>query len=170
MKKILRSLVCIICLITISSQLQAQKYGHVNLGNLLTEMPEVQEGSKKLESYQAQLVAALKLKVDDWEKRYKALESKVTELPPNEVREKEEKLVAEQRILLQEEQMITVEVNKKRTAIMGPIINKVQIAVEAVGAENGYTMIFDTSIPNVVLYVNESEDLIPLVKAKLGIE
>ena len=170
MKKILRSIICIICLITISTQIQAQKYGHVNLGNLLTEMPEVEEGSKKLETHQAQLVAELKVKVDDWEIRYRALENKVQDLPPNEVREKEEKLVAEQRSLLQEEQMITAKVNEKRNEIMGPIIQRVQVAIDAIGAENGYTMIFDTSIPNTILFVSEAENLIPQVKAKLGIE
>lgn len=170
MKKILFSLVYLICICAIITPMQAQKYGHVNLGNLLAEMPEVDAGSKQLEAYQTQLVEALRVKVTDWEKRYKALESQVTQLPPNEVREKEEILVTEQRGLLEQEQAITVEVNKKRTAIMGPIINKVQVAIETIGAEKGYTMIFDTSIPNVVLYVSETEDLIPLVKAKLGIE
>ena len=170
MKKILRSLACIICLITISTQVQAQKYGHVNLGNLLTQLPEVEAGSKQLESHQAQLVDELRIKVADWEKRYKALESMVKQLPPNEVREKEEKLVAEQRKLLQEEQMITAKVNEKRNQIMGPIIQRVQVAINAVGAENGYTMIFDTSIPNAILFVNESVDLANQVKVKLGIK
>jgi len=103
MKKILLSIICVTCLLLISTDSYAQKYGHVNLGNLLTEMPGINSGSEALEKYQAQLIAELQNKVADWEKRYKELSEKVNELPPNEVKQKEQKLLEEQQKLLQEE-------------------------------------------------------------------
>ncbi len=169
MKMVLRSLICVLFLFTVSTLVQAQKYGHINLGNLLTKMPEVNKGTVTLEQYQKQLFAELEQKVTEWEGRYKALEAKVNEMPPNEVKVQEQKLIEEQQKLRQEEQLITLKVNQKRSEIMGPILQKVQTAVNAVGEEKGYTMIFDTSIPNAMLYVNESDDLTQVILTKLGI-
>lgn len=170
MKFILHSALCVLCLCTISSQVYAQKYAHVNLGNLLTKMPEVDEGSVKLEKYQELLIQELQAKAADWEKRYKDLESKVSTMAPNDVKAEEQKLLQEQQKLVEEERMIAVKVQDKRAEIMGPILQKVQAAIDAIGAENGFTMIFDTSIPNAILFVEESDDLTSKILAKLGIE
>ena len=49
-------------------------------------------------------------------------------------------------------------------------MDKLQNAIKAVGAEGGYTFIYDMSM-GVVLYAgNGAEDVTPLVKAKLGIK
>ena len=152
-----------------TSGVYAQKYGHVNLGNLLTEMPEIEEKSGELVIFQEQLQKALQLKINAWEKRVVDLQNKVGEMTPNEVKQMEEKLLQEQQEILQEEQLLSNKVLEKRNEIMAPIIAKAQNAINAVGKENGYTMIFDTSIPNLVLYVKESDDLMDVVLAKLGI-
>lgn len=169
MKFILHAFLYVLCLCTISSQVNAQKYAHVNLGNLLTKMPEVDEGSVKLEKYQELLIQELQTKAADWEKRYKDLESKVSTMAPNDVKAEEQKLLQEQQKLVEEERMIAVKVQEKRAEIMGPILQKVQAAIDAIGAENGFTMIFDTSIPNAILFVEESDDLTSQILAKLGI-
>jgi len=52
---------------------------------------------------------------------------------------------------------------------MGPILQKVQDVINEIGRENGYTMIFDTSIPNAFLFVEDSVDISKMVLGKLGI-
>ena len=170
MQNTLRFFLCVSLLITMCLHTYGQKYGHVNLGNLMTKMPEVETGSSQLVKYNEQLVAQLQQKVDDWERRYKELERLVPTLPPVEVKEREQKLLEEQQKILQEEQLITLKVNEKRAEIMGPIIQKVQESINAIGKENGYTMIFDTSVPNTVLYVDDSIDLTDQVLTRLGIK
>ena len=132
-------------------------------------MPEVNEGTKLLETYQSQLVKQMEQKVADWQRRYQELSEKVQTLSPKELKELEEKLLQEQQELRLEDQKMAQQVNEKRAEIMSPILQKVQTALDAVGQENGYTMIFDTSIPNTILYVSESDNLEKQVLAKLGI-
>jgi outer membrane protein len=45
-----------------------------------------------------------------------------------------------------------------------------QDAINEIGKEGKYTMIFDTSIFNTILFARDSDDLEPLVKGKLGIK
>ena len=49
-----------------------------------------------------------------------------------------------------------------------PIIEKVKSEIEKLGKEGGYTMIFDSS-GGVLLHAAESENLMPVLKTKLGI-
>ena len=67
------------------------------------------------------------------------------------------------------EQEVMQKVAKKREDLLRPILDKVDAAVKAVGKENGYGMIFDTSLFNFILSADESEDVMPMVKKKLGI-
>jgi len=170
MRKFILSTVLIFGLMCSYSSLSAQKYGHVNLGNLLTKMPSIEQSSAELQTYQEQLQKALQAKINKWEQKVVDLQKMVNDLPPKEVKEKEEQLLKEQQEILQEEQGLNNKILEKRNAIMGPLIAKAQSAIDAVGKENGYTMIFDTSVPNLVLYVEESDDLMSLVLAKLGIK
>jgi outer membrane protein len=169
MKKLVFLSVFVLTIICTSSNVYAQKYGHVNLGNLLSQMPEIEASSAQLVTFQEQLQKALQLKIDSWEQRVVDLQNTVSEMTPNEVKQQEEKLLKEQQEILQEEQLLSNKVLEKRNEIMKPIIAKAQNAIDQIGKENGYTMIFDTSIPNLVLYVKESDDLMDQVLAKLGI-
>ena len=52
--------------------------------------------------------------------------------------------------------------------LMAPIQQKVMTAIQTVGAEGEYTMIFENNAP---IYVGKTvEDITPLVKAKLGLK
>ncbi len=170
MKKILVSLLCVVCLLSTTSSIYAQKYGYVNLGNLLTQMPEVEEGSIQLEEYQKTISEQLQIKINAWEKEVQELSEKVNTLPPVEVKSKEAKLLEEQELIYKEEQLLSLKMVEKRKEIMGPILNKVQLAIDAIGKEQGYTMIFDASVPNTMLYVDELVDLSADVLSKLGIK
>jgi outer membrane protein len=49
-----------------------------------------------------------------------------------------------------------------------PLITKARSAIADVASENGYTYILDVSM-GVVLYFEAGDDVLPLVKAKLGL-
>jgi len=170
MKKILLPLLCVACLLCTASSTYAQKYAYVNLGNLLTKMPQVSKGSADLEAYQKVISDELQAKVNAWEKRVEDVSSKVNSLPPNEIKKLEEQLLKEQEALYLEEQQLSAKMIEKRKEIMGPILATVQTAIDAVGKENGYTMIFDSSVPGTMLFVDDAVDLSTEVLAKLGIE
>ena len=54
--------------------------------------------------------------------------------------------------------------------LLKPLLDRAEAAIKTVAKENGYSYIFDSSKGGAVLYSPESEDVLPLVKAKLGIK
>ena len=60
-------------------------------------------------------------------------------------------------------------IQKKKEELYGPILKKAEDAIKAVAKEKSYSYIFDTSA-GVVLYAQDSDDIMNLVKAKLGIK
>ena len=57
----------------------------------------------------------------------------------------------------------------KKQELYAPILKKADDAVKAVAKENGYSYVFDTSA-GAVLYAWDSDDLMALVKKKLGLQ
>ena len=64
------------------------------------------------------------------------------------------------------EQTAPTLIQNQQQELLGKILEKVQNAAQAVGSENGFIYIFDTSV---LLYNGGGEDVTPLVKKKLGI-
>ena len=58
---------------------------------------------------------------------------------------------------------------ERQEALLKPIVDRAKKAIEEVGKENGYTYIFDSGI-GTVLYSQDSDDIMPLVKKKLGLK
>lgn len=62
----------------------------------------------------------------------------------------------------------TQDLQRQQEQLMAPIQQKVMTAIQAVGAEGDYTMIFENNVP---IYVGKTvEDITPQVKAKLGLK
>ena len=51
-----------------------------------------------------------------------------------------------------------------------PIYDKAMAAIKNVAEENNFTYIFDVSSGVILFHSNDSQDVTPLVKAKLGIQ
>lgn len=60
------------------------------------------------------------------------------------------------------------ELQRTQETLLAPIMEKLQNAIKAVGAEGGYTFIYDMAA-GAILY-SGAEDVTPLVKAKLNIK
>ena len=163
----------VILLVAFSTQFSfGQKFGHVNLGNLMVVLPEVAQADSSLALYRDSLISVR-------EEKAKALEGKVKsflakraagEMTPREEQEQGAKLQEEEQALGSFEQEVRARVQGKREELLSPILDRVNTAIQEVGKENNYTMIFDTSIPNTVLFVEETDNVLNLVAAKLGVE
>ena len=62
------------------------------------------------------------------------------------------------------------DIQKQQQALLAPIQDKINKAIQAVGAEGGFTFIYDLAVPAVVFTGNGATDVSALVKAKLGIK
>ncbi len=58
---------------------------------------------------------------------------------------------------------------KRQEELLKPIVDRAKAAIEEVGKENGYTYIFDAGV-GAILYSQDSDDIMPLVKKKLGLK
>lgn len=151
---------------------KAQKFGHVNVGNLLVLMPETKEADSKLKVFQDSLVAIGQRMADSLQADIQAFaaEYRAGNLTPIAAQKKQEELEQRHQQVQQYEQQVLQWVSAKREELIAPILDKLQNAIDAVGKEHGYYMIFDTSIMNAILYASESDDVSALVLAKLGID
>lgn len=151
---------------------QGERYGHLNLGQVVSLLPETKAAESELKAYQQQLVAK-------GEEMAKAFQAKIQEfytdvqegtLPPVEQQKREAALQEERQTIVGYEQEIQQKLGQKRQDLLEPVLGKVGMAIDEVAAENGFVLIFDTSQFNAILFADESEDVLPLIKAKLGIE
>lgn len=169
MRKIFFSVLTLIFLFGIT--LDAQKYGHLNSGNLLQSLSEVKSADEQLKAFQAELLKKGEGMAKSFETKFKAYYAKAEagELSQVQMQQEEQKLQAERESIMAYEQEIMQKVAEKREELLKPILEKVDQAIQAVGKENSYMMIFDTSLPNAILFVEEADDVTALVKQKLGV-
>lgn len=149
---------------------KAQRYGHVNFGNLLAQMPATATAEKALGTFNQAQIAKGEEMVQKLEEEFTAIQRDQANIPPVKLREHEARLQAEQQRILQFEQNISMALDKKRQELLGPIIRQARAAIAAVAEAGDYVLVFDSSLFNALLYTEESTDLLPLVKAELGIE
>jgi len=170
MKGILKVGMLIFSLVLFSTtQGLAQKFGHLNSGMILSLMPESKAAEAELQAYRQQQEKILQDKVAAFQAKIADLQKRFQDLPPVQAKAEQEKLAAEEQTLYAARAKGEEEVVKKREALLKPIYEKADIAVQAVGKENGFSMIFDSGAFNVVLFAEDATDVTPLVKAKLGL-
>lgn len=148
----------------------AQKYGHVNFGNLLSQMPDVKTAEAGLQAYEKEQIAVGENMVADFKKHYQEVEVEVDNMTPNQLQAAQVKLEKEQQAIQKFEQGLPRKIEMKRQELLGPIIKKAKDAVNAIAKEMGYELVFDSSIFGTVLFAEETTDLLPVVKTRLGIE
>lgn len=147
-----------------------QKFGHINSGNLLENMPEVSQADQNLMSYREGLTSDFEARIQRFQQKYQAFSTQVQsgELSQRDQQIKEQELTMEQEELANVEKEIQQKILMKREQLLGPILSKVDEAIKAVGDEGQYAFIFDTST-GAMLYAIDSEDVTEKVKQKLGI-
>jgi outer membrane protein len=151
---------------------QAQKYGHLNLGNLVASLPETKAADTEVSNFSEQLQTRGEEMATKFRTDYLNLlkDIQAGTLSPVQQQEREKGLEQQQTALQAFELDAQQKVAAKREEVLKPILDKVQAAIESVAKEQGYTMVFDTSVFNAILHVEEADDLMDEVKAKLGVE
>ena len=161
--------VCVALLL--STHVQAQKYGHLNSGNLLQSLPEVKAADQQLVVFRDQLIKKGEDMAKAFQTKLEAYFQKANsgELSQIQMKEQEAALQKERETIMNYEQEVIAKVQQKRQELLQPIFAKVEKAVQEVGAEGGYTFIFDTSLINTILFARDADDIEALVKKKLGL-
>ena len=166
MKKILLT-ICLVVAGLFAAEAQ-NKLGYINSNELLSIMPESTEMQTELQSYAKGLESSLAAMQAEGEKKladYQQNEATMSDLvKQDKVRE----LESIQQRIPEFQQNAQESLAAKEQELITPILDKARKAIEDVAKEGNFTYIFDASTGN-ILYAAESENVLPLVKAKLGL-
>jgi outer membrane protein len=169
MKKIVVILFVATACMFAGSPLQAQsKMGYISLNELITDMPEYKKADTSMVDFQN----ALNQNFDDMKKEFNEkdslLSSKDTVKYTRAQIEIKRKQLGELYLRLQGyQQNASQQYQQKQQELMGPIQKKAQETVQQVAKENGFTYVF---LKDALLVSPPAEDLLPLVKKKLGLK
>jgi outer membrane protein len=165
------NLFLIVCLFSTASVVSAQdlKFGHINMQELIMGLPDKVVADQKLQAEAKVLQDRMQVMSDEHEKKFIDYIAQRDSLPEL-IRTTTEKEIQEIEQRLQNYQtMAQQSIEKKEQELYQPIVEKVQQAVDAVGAEQGFIYIFDLSSQVVLYHSDKSVDCGPLVRAKLGL-
>ena len=153
-----------------STEAKAQKLAHLNVDELLSLMPESQAAQKEIEAYATALQKDMEEMQTEAQGRYENLMANQANWTQLRITKEQEDLeMLAQRI--QEYQVkAQQDLQNKQMELMKPIIEKAQNAVNDVAKDKGFEYVLDSSqSKGVVIFAEGGEDILPYVKAKLGI-
>jgi outer membrane protein len=147
-----------------------QKIGHVNSDELLQMMPETKQAQKELEAYGQQLEKDLTDMEDELNTKFESFRANEKMMTTLARETKTQELQELQRRIQEYSQRAQQDLQQKQVELLTPVIEKATKAVEDVAEENGFDYILDSSQSKaVIIYAGGGEDIMPLVKAKLGL-
>ena len=172
MKNLLRVIVLFVFFIAISSSTQAQnpiKIGYIDFNTLIAAMPGIDTVKIKLQKYQQSLSDQMDAMGAEFENKYLDYQSKSSGLSDLIKQTKEKELSDLQGRIDAFKSKAQQDFQTKQQELLQPIISKAKDAVKEIAKENKYTYIIN-SIEDIMLYAEPTDDIMPLVKKKLGIQ
>jgi len=148
------------------------KLGHIDSRLVFAAMPESDSASKQLEREAAVMQKTLEELQVEFNKKYEDYLKMQNDPNANAVimRTKAEELQTIEQRSQSFQQQAEQSISEKRAELFQPIQEKAIKAVNDVAAENGFMYIFDTAGGMIVYTAPESQDIFPMVKAKLGLK
>ncbi len=151
------------------TSVDAQKFGYLDVQEILQSMPEVKEANANIETFRKQLeskgrdmLQALQAKYNDLNKR-----RSLGEVSPKNFEVEAQKIQAEEAEIATFQETSQRQFEQKSEELLNPLRNRIQAAIDQVSLENNYTYIFDLST-GFILYADDSTDVTAMVKKKLG--
>ena len=151
---------------------QSPKLGYINSQEIFNVMPEKATAETTLKAKSDKYDSELKRLQEEFQRKMTDYEKQAED--PNTLQSIKDRHMQE----LQEDyqkiqnfqQTASQDLQKDQDALLAPITQKIQNAIQAVGAEGGYTFIYDMAVPCIVYTGTGAEDVSAKVKAKLGIK
>ena len=149
--------------------LNAQKFGHITAEALLQDMPEYDSAQNKIEelrnTYDLELEriqVEINKKIEDYNQNEATMSELIKQAKASEIQEMNARLQNFAQTAQQD-------IQQQSMTMIQPVIEKARKAINDVAKEQGLLYVFDMSQGNPVYASEESMDLLPLVRAKLGL-
>jgi outer membrane protein len=155
---------------TICNAQSPLKFGHINSNELFGIMPELKLADSTLAKFKSTLDSQYKTmgaeyqaKIADYKSKEASMADPIKEAKQKEISDLEERIQAFQ-------ESAQTSLQKKQEELNGPIVKRAQDAINAVAKEKGFSYIFDSTPGGTLIFSQDADDILPLVKAKLGIK
>lgn len=150
---------------------QAQtKIGYVNSLELLGQMPEIKKADSVLQTLANDLQKQYNLYVMEYQQKLDDYNKNAATWTDVKREATEQDLVSLQQRIGDFRQSSQEKVDKKKQELYEPVLKKANDAIQAVGKENKFTYILDSSVGALVYVGEELVDVTPLVKTKLNLQ
>lgn len=148
---------------------KSQKLGHINFAALYELMPGQDSVRKAFATYQEQLQSQFQAMQSEYEVKVTDYQTNMASMSNIIKQTKEKEIVDLQRRIQDFQQTAQEDLQDKEEELTAPIINRARAAVKDVAKDNGYTFVFN-STEGLLLYTEAADDIMPLVKKKLGLK
>lgn len=149
--------------------LAQDKFGHVNSQEILMAMPERVTIENTLDTLQTQWENEMVKMREEYLAKIKEFQDKQATMPESIKQARQSEIVDLEQRISTFNQTASADLQQKQQELLTPVIDKIRKAIEEVGAENGFTYIFDMAAPSIIYQSPKANDVTPLVKKKLGI-
>lgn len=158
----------LIAIITLGfNTVQAQtKVGHISTDLLISLMPETKALNTELEKLSKTYENELKAEQAKLEAKIKKFQAEVASQTDEVNQQRGAEVEKDRQSLYQASQIAQQDIAKKRDEKLKPILEKAKKAIDEIATEQGFTYVLEAS----TLIVANGTDLLPAVKAKLGIQ
>lgn len=170
MKNTIKLIVLVAFTLAAMSVSAQAKLGHIETQKLISSMPEMAAAQKTLQDKQSEVEKELTTMKEQFQTKLSDYSQKAQTLS-DVIRQSKEQELQELQQRIQRFQEIAVDnLEKTQKELMQPIMDKALNAIKEVGKENGFAYIFDTSAGIILFTAENTEDVLPLVKKKLGLQ
>ena len=168
MKNVKKIAVALVLFVAATGFVSAQsKVAHINVQQLLSDMPEMKAAQAELKKLQETYRADIESSMTELRNKYTQYSNEATSKSEEENQKRAVELQGFEKNIQEAEQAAVQEMQKKQQELFAPISEKAKNAIEKVAAAQGFDYVIDAS-PGLSLIVAKGKDLLPAVKQELG--
>jgi len=168
MKQFKKVAVAVVLFIAATSFVQAQsKIAHINVTELLSQMPEMKAAQAELKKLEETYRADIQSSLDELKNKLTQYNNEASSMSQEENQKRALELQGFERNIGEAQQAAQQELAQKQSELFEPISKKAKEAIEKVAAAQGYDYVVDAS-PGAGVIVAKGKNLLPEVKQELG--
>ena len=166
MKKISSLLIVMIAVVASTFAQKTNKLGYLNSSELISLMPESAKADSAVAKYAGELDALAQQMYTEYQKKTMDAQAKSKTMTEEQLDVVGKELGDLEKRITDFQQSAQDKIESKKDKLYAPILQKANEAIKTIAKANGYNYIFDTAAGS-VLFADESDDIMPLVKAHL---
>jgi outer membrane protein len=160
----------VLTITTLSTSAQSKaKFGHIDFAKLYEAMPGQDSVQIVFENYAQSLQETFVQMQNEYQTKLQDYQANMATMS-NLIRQNKEREIMDIQTRMENFRTQAEEdLQEKEIELTSPIIEKARKAVSDVAKENNFTYVFNSS-EGLLLYSDPGDDILPLVKKKLGIQ